>query len=154
MTEPVVGMNFETYKSLTSKLRFYDRHDIEQLGQNYKRYHSAKAAPGAEEEFTQLRMNNRESSHAEIFGVFGGLLYTGATDNYNDKKIMADIKYTRIIGQTSYAVDKNGNGKVDKGEIFPIDYCCTISNSDEKKYGLNNTTKTPFLEPKCKSEDF
>lgn len=48
---------------------------------------------------------------------YKGLKYEGKNVCYKDNN-QIDIPYTKIYGDKTYAFDYNGNGVVDKGEIF------------------------------------
>ncbi len=69
------------------------------------------------------------------------LVFTGVTHNYQNL-VTRDIKFTRIVGEKYYAIDKNGNGKVDEGEIQKIEKGvnrleCYDAEKDEQTYHIN-----------------
>ena len=151
MAEPKVGMKFGTYKSATEALgknltaNWKDSYRVSQEdGGTYDT--TFKAASGKHEIYsdsTQIAIQRNNKKHVRVSAfIYQGrtdetrLWFEGATDNYQQGK---DVKFTRIIGEKTYAVDKNGNGIVDEGEIYPCREQCAVADNDEEKYHLNTT---------------
>ena len=147
MAEPKVG----TYKTATEALgnkltaNCKDSYRVsEEDGGDYDV--TFKAADGKHKilsDSTQIdvQRNNKKHVRVSAFTYQGEtdetrLWFEGATNNYQQGK---DVKFTRIIGEKTYAVDKNGNGIVDKGEIFPRKENCANADKDEETYHLNTT---------------
>ena len=139
MTEPKVGMGFSTYKTETARLGKpnyvkNDSYTIKPEGTYDLVFKSKNTKDGFN--WTQLDVNRGGKNKARVTAGIDphGLCREGVTNHYAPGK---DVKYTRIIGENTYAVDKNGNGIVDKGEIHKVTLQCGVADNDEKLYHIN-----------------
>lgn len=116
-----VGMSFPTFgdvKNHTDKMAKMTGQKIEKRTAEDKdialgNYFTSKGTSGV-----QYETSKRGTHYA---GFMGGRTYDGITkDNLkNDKDKIMQLRFKKIISADGkqYAEDKNGNGKIDKGEI-------------------------------------
>ena len=148
MGEPRVGMSFGTYetkcKELAVKNRIENSSQVNHFeegtyAQSNRSFYDKKS--GGYKAFALKGVKNTPSLQTNAYaslitknGLEDDLWYMGNNLRYPTLNTGAkvpnlfgnnayfdntDVKFTRIIGETTAAVDLNGNGIVDEGEIIP-----------------------------------
>lgn len=114
MTEPKVGMKFGTYKSKNVELSKKYSHSVNMQ-------QSGKSGLVTVINFKNKNGNNiahstsvDDGKNLKIELATEQLLYRGDGKSYDS----GYTPYSRIYGTNTYAIDLNGNGIVDKNEIF------------------------------------
>lgn len=120
MTEPKVGMKFSSYLEMgkqyeklsdSAKIDSYERQQGNNPYNKVKVFNTEyKNKSGYSFAHSSLETYNKTQTSTFSTESF---TYQGSGSIY-DK----DIKYSRINGTKSHAIDLNHNGVVDKGEIF------------------------------------
>lgn len=118
MAEPKIGMKFGSYlkndrkmeaKASGVEINSYKAENAEGKPSVFTVIYKNKA--GETMGYSTLSKYENGNDEACLFG--DDFAYTGSGKSYDN-----DIKYTRISGERTYAIDLNNNGIVDKGEIF------------------------------------
>ena len=120
MTEPKVGMKFSSYLEIGKKYEKLsnsvkiDSYERQQGNNPYNKVKvfNTEYKNKSGYSFARSSLETYNKTQTSTFST-DSFIYQGSGSIY-DK----DIKYSRINGTKSYAIDLNHNGIVDKGEIF------------------------------------
>ena len=147
MTEPVVGMKFGSYNSIllsTPTKVNWQNTDMYSLNDGtYRQETKIGKTRNGEKFYSHIgalvpdtnKVNKPKQKYAEM--NLNGLVFDGYTYkrpeylSENSLDITSDVKFQRIRGQNTYALDLNANGIVDEGEIFDIKDCDGIKDYEK-----------------------
>ena len=118
--EPKIGMSFGSFCASTNELcnKYLSKDDFTKNYSHIYLYNDNKELVAISKKDTNPTTENVAVS---IYDNLTNRTYTSSTELNRNAYINGDIKFDKIVGTSTYAVDLNGNGKVDEGEIFSIE---------------------------------
>lgn len=134
MPEPKIGMKFSTYETMRTNVKNFSDSDefnefIDKNGLETNAVNSVATQTrtrGGHTVVFRTLWNGAGATKCYVLAQVDGFNYVGRTKSFDPEK-HHDLKFTRIYGYQTVAIDRNGNGIVDEGEIEP--------RSDVNDYG-------------------
>ena len=133
MTEQIkAGMKFGTFGEAFSKVTKEENKRPKFVGRNNPNFKSIYLDNnnGNSISYQSLKKPDAKGNHSHLRATMQGLLYGADSQNFYDYTKIDDLdkisktRFTKIVDHKNgkYAEDKNGNGVVDKNEIFDINW--------------------------------